>query len=296
MKISPPNYTQSPNICYDEIFKTLKEGELRVILVIIRQTFGWHKPADRISLSQLAEKSGMERKSVCRSLNSLIEKGLVIKNKFGDPGKERCYFSLAVENTDIKEKELDELMTEEEMALISNNSYQCPKDTPPVSKGHPPSVLKTPTKETNQKKSDLIEPQSGNLKILDFNGKEQTLTKEDLFSIAVRQKTDWTAQEIELLYERLAKHKGNVRDLASFCQAIIKKERIVQNINKHKTGEKPCRQSKVYQKTLESKETVSNERKESQITNLEVLDKDIGMRLFANWRETHKLRQPLTSG
>ena len=157
------------------------------------------------------------------------------------------------------------------------------------------SVTKETPKE-NLKKSDLIEPQSGNLKILDFNGKEQTLTKEDLFSIAVRQKTDWTAQEIELIYERLAKHKGNVRELISFCQAIIKKERIVQNINKHKTGEKPCRQSKVYQKTLESKETVSNEKKELQITNLEVLDKDIGMRLFANWRETHKLRQPLTSG
>src|SRR5690606_40618230 len=98
MKISAPNYTQTPNICFDELFKTLKEGELRVILVIMHQTFGWHKNYDKISISQIAEKSGMERKSVCRSMNSLIEKGLVIKKKFGELGKEKCYFSLVVDD------------------------------------------------------------------------------------------------------------------------------------------------------------------------------------------------------
>ena len=130
MKISAPNHTQTPNICLDEIFKTLTEGELRVILVIIRQTFGWHKSADKISLNQLAEKTGMERKSVCRSLASLIEKKLVDKKKFGTIGKERCYFSLIVENTEPEEVDgYDDDITEEEMLLISNNSYQCPKDT-----------------------------------------------------------------------------------------------------------------------------------------------------------------------
>ena len=290
MRISPPNYTQSPNVCFDEIFKTLKEGELRVILVIIRQTFGWHKAADRISLSQLSEKSGMERKSVCRSLNSLIEKKLIIKNKFGDSGKERCYFSLAVEESESKEKESDDEISEEEMALISNNSYQCPKDTPQCPKDTTPSVLKTPTKETNQKKSDLIEPQGGFIKIFDFEGKQKTLTKQDLFSLAVSKNTDWTAQEIELLYERLAKHKSNVRDLTSFCKAIITKERLIQNINNHK-GQTPCRQSKAnIQKSnsmqSEKKTQESREKTESQNTNSEILDKDIGMRLFANWRET----------
>ncbi len=83
MKIQPPNYTQSPNVLFDEVFKTLKEGELRIVLVLIRQTFGWHKQWDQISIGILSDKSGMERKSVCRSLNSLIEKGIVEKKKFG---------------------------------------------------------------------------------------------------------------------------------------------------------------------------------------------------------------------
>lgn len=161
MHIAAPNYTQTPNVCFDEIFKTLKEGELRVILVLIRQTFGWHKPIDRISLGQLADKSGMERKSVCRSLNSLITKGLVTKKKFGNKGKERCYFSLVMSDPIEQEIPGDDDISEEEMELLSNNSYQCPKDTRPVSQGHypqcpkdtTPSVLKTPTKETNTKET-----------------------------------------------------------------------------------------------------------------------------------------------
>lgn len=154
MKIPAPNYTQTPNVCFDEIFKTLKEGELRVILVLIRQTFGWHKPYDRISLSQLAEKTGMERKSICRSLNSLIEKGLIEKKKFGDKGKERCYFSLVVDILNEQTEKVDEgEIDEEEMQILSSNSYQCPKDTRPVSQGHYPSVPRTPTKETNTKET-----------------------------------------------------------------------------------------------------------------------------------------------
>jgi phage replication O-like protein O len=154
MKIPAPNHTQSPNVFFDEIFKTLTEGELRIILVVIRQTFGWHKAYDRISLAQLAEKSGMQRRSACRSLVSLIEKGLVCKKKFGPPGKEKCYYSLVVESCQSQTLEEDDgYESEEEMEIISKSLYQCPKDTTPVTERHYPSDLKTPTKETNTKET-----------------------------------------------------------------------------------------------------------------------------------------------
>ena len=152
-----PNYTQSPNVFFDEVFKTLKEGELRVILVLVRQTFGWHKKFDRISLNKIADQTGMEKSSVCKSLASLIAKGLVHKKKFGSAGKERCYYALSME--DIKHEELDDddgVESEEEREIISNNSYGCSKNTPPgvlktpprCSTNTPPGVLKTPTKES----------------------------------------------------------------------------------------------------------------------------------------------------
>lgn len=159
MKISPPNYTQTPNVFFDEVFKTLTEGELRIVLVLVRQTFGWHKNVDRISLGQLAKKTGMIKTSICRSLNSLLNKNLIQKHKFGTPGKERCYYALVME----KEKEEmplpedDGIESEEERAIISNNFDQSPKETPPVSqRDYPQSPKEThkinSSKETIQKK------------------------------------------------------------------------------------------------------------------------------------------------
>lgn len=152
MKISAPNYTQTPNSCFDEMFKALKEGELRVVLVLIRQTFGWHKSADRISLGQIARKSGMEKSSVCKSLKTLIEKDLVTKKKFGDPGKERCYYSLILEQNPEEDFD-DEPMCDEERELISNNYYQCSKNTPPVFESHNPQCSKNTHKINSSKET-----------------------------------------------------------------------------------------------------------------------------------------------
>jgi phage replication O-like protein O len=132
-----PNYTPTPNEFFDDIAKTLKEGELRVLLVIMRQTFGWgNKEWDRISISQLMEKTGMERMAVIRASKSLAEKKLVIKHKEGPEGQEKTWYSLMVENPSEFSNSIED----------SNNSYQYPKDTPP-------SILKIPTKETLTKET-----------------------------------------------------------------------------------------------------------------------------------------------
>lgn len=139
-----PNYTQTPNDFFDEIAKTLKEGELRVLLVVMRQTFGWQKRWDRISLSQLEQKTGMCRDSVNNALKSLIEKKLIIKHKEGAIGRQKCWYTLCVENEE-QEPEIDTEFIEE-----SNISYQSSKTTPP-------SRLKRPTKETITKEKEKRE-------------------------------------------------------------------------------------------------------------------------------------------
>ena len=134
---SKPNYTQTPNEFFDKIAMTLKEGELRVLLVIMRQTFGWgNKQWDRISISQLMQKTGMKRDAVVRSTKSLVEKKLVIKHKEGIKGEEQCWYSLVVEEPTEFSNPIDD----------SNNSYQSSKKTPP-------SLLKRPTKETLTKET-----------------------------------------------------------------------------------------------------------------------------------------------
>ena len=76
MKILEPNYTQVPNDLFN-IIPMLSESEIKVLLVIIRQTIGWHKKKDRISLTQLEDKTGMSRASISGVIKSEIFQTLV---------------------------------------------------------------------------------------------------------------------------------------------------------------------------------------------------------------------------
>ena len=150
MKIHAPNYTQSPNVLFDEIFKTLKEGELRIVLVLIRQTFGWHKEWDRISIGKIAEKSGLDKRSVTRSLKSLIEKGIVEQKRFGKNGKETLYFRLVMEEIEAENFDDDDI-TEEEMEFLANiKKFPTPdtKDRGPLTEMSKTPDTKPSTKET----------------------------------------------------------------------------------------------------------------------------------------------------
>lgn len=76
--------TQVPNIVFDTHLSSLTESEMKLLLVIIRQTFGWfdkatgqRKTRDRISHGQFMKKTGLSRRVISQALKSLIEKNLV---------------------------------------------------------------------------------------------------------------------------------------------------------------------------------------------------------------------------
>ncbi|MEI2696196.1 MAG: hypothetical protein V9E90_14090 [Saprospiraceae bacterium] len=76
--------TQVPNIVFDEHLPSLTESELKILLVIIRQTNGWidvrtgkRKTHDRISHSQFIIKTGLSRRIISNAIKSLSVKGLV---------------------------------------------------------------------------------------------------------------------------------------------------------------------------------------------------------------------------
>ena len=82
--IKAPNYTQIPNIYFDEIMQTLNQTENVVFLVIMRKTFGWHKNRDKISYSQIMSLSGIKsRSTISAALKGLQEKGLIETQKTG---------------------------------------------------------------------------------------------------------------------------------------------------------------------------------------------------------------------
>ena len=55
---SSPTYTQVPDEFFDVLAPQLTENELRVLIYIIRRTFGFKKSQDDISLNQLVRVHG----------------------------------------------------------------------------------------------------------------------------------------------------------------------------------------------------------------------------------------------
>lgn len=80
MKIPAPNYTQIPNVIFDAI-KDMEGGELAVILIICRLTFGWHKERAKISLSGLTTATGYTRPGIVKSIQSLEKRGWIFRTK-----------------------------------------------------------------------------------------------------------------------------------------------------------------------------------------------------------------------
>ncbi len=82
-----PHFTQVPNVFFDELLPDLGNAELRVLLVIVRQTYGWRKLEDAISLSQLEKWTGMTRRSVSEATKQLVARGcIVIEERNGPDG------------------------------------------------------------------------------------------------------------------------------------------------------------------------------------------------------------------
>jgi phage replication O-like protein O len=76
MSIPEPNYTQIPNVLLDMAHE-MGHAEFKVCLAIARQTFGWHKKRDKLSLSRLEALTGLSRQGVLNGLKAAIERGIV---------------------------------------------------------------------------------------------------------------------------------------------------------------------------------------------------------------------------
>lgn len=78
--------TPVPNTFFDAYLPNLKPAELKIILVIIRQTLGWkdkknpskRKQRDWISVTQFQKKTGLSKKAITTALTSLSSRGLIM--------------------------------------------------------------------------------------------------------------------------------------------------------------------------------------------------------------------------
>ena len=105
-----PKYTQIPDLLFDEQLPDLSGAELKVLLYIMRRTFGFKKDHDNISLGQimhgittrdgrtLDRGTGLSKDSVVRAIKSLEEQGLILRQRrsSSERGDEATNYALNV--------------------------------------------------------------------------------------------------------------------------------------------------------------------------------------------------------
>lgn len=108
-----PNSTTSvPNIFFDVHLRELKQAELKVLLVVTRQTNGWkdgrgkfgRKEIDWIAGSQLQQKTGCSKRAISNATDILVrkklievldEKGYVLNSPAKRQGKFKLFYRLS---------------------------------------------------------------------------------------------------------------------------------------------------------------------------------------------------------
>jgi len=85
MPFQSPNFTQVPNDFFDEFLPELDKAELKVLLVVIRGTFGYHRNEVEISSREMAEQTGLSLASIGPAAETLETMGLI--EKITDGGK-----------------------------------------------------------------------------------------------------------------------------------------------------------------------------------------------------------------
>jgi len=91
-----PKYTQVPDELFDELLSQLNESELKVLLYIVRRTFGFKKDRDNISIAQICngietkkgkvldKGTGLGKSSVIRAVKGLEDKNIIIADRRKD--------------------------------------------------------------------------------------------------------------------------------------------------------------------------------------------------------------------
>lgn len=153
------NYTMLDNRLIDDgIIGDLTGSELKVYLVVLRKTIGYHKQSDLISISQIEKIAKLTKPAIIKALKNLKEKGLIIQtisekyhtSGYGIPGNNAESVEEPIENTTPTCKESLQLEVETGKKSLPDNIETGKKSLPLNNKSSKKSL---PLKAESGKKS-----------------------------------------------------------------------------------------------------------------------------------------------
>lgn len=165
----PANTTPVPDVLFDELMADLSNAELRVLLYIIRRTYGFKKVADAISFNQFMEgittKDGRvldkgcgvkNRTTLSKALTSLEERKCISSSKGKDPLGDNM---TTVYSIKFRAKEAQTGGSIKTVPPVVSKSYQGGNGNglPVVSKSYPQETV---IQQTGKQNTDLQERDS----------------------------------------------------------------------------------------------------------------------------------------
>lgn len=148
----------------------LSAYESRVLWCIFRKTYGWNKKTDRVSYTQFAAATGIDRRHISRAINSLKSRSIIICNGRGydlEYGIQKNYelWDLTPKEATVIDTNLGNGLTPKEAMNTDNNLTPIQGDLTPIQGGALPKeatnltpkeattkAIKHLTKDTIQKK------------------------------------------------------------------------------------------------------------------------------------------------
>lgn len=180
----------------------LKAREMKVLLFVIRKTWGWHKKEDTISYGQIVKACNIDRRSAVRGVKELEEKNILIIKK--------GYINEYKFN-----KNYDEWVGGEKTLLGGEKTL--------VSNDPLPSVKQPPTLggEMTLKLGGEMTPTKYNK----YNITKETITKESTFS-KIKDLNEFDLEEISTAYSvPISFVASKLDDLQNYCESTGKRYR-----------------------------------------------------------------------
>lgn len=82
-----PEFTQVPNRFFDMLSEDMESSEVRVTLIMIRQTFGFHRDSFKMGLGKLADAAGISRNAAKDGAEAAEKRGTFRRTNPDDQGE-----------------------------------------------------------------------------------------------------------------------------------------------------------------------------------------------------------------
>lgn len=109
-------WTQTPNFIYD-LMPEMKEAEIKVVMLIVRQTIGWQRESVSLSVSDFKRMTGLAQASVVSGIKAALDHGILERT-----GDKNSYTYKIVEPVSLPESVQNLNLFDEPVQILNQNS------------------------------------------------------------------------------------------------------------------------------------------------------------------------------